>query len=243
MRRTFMITPMLALAALAAPLSAQDFSTYASPFTTEYQATYGNPLVEGDFEFYAVFGSDGTFNSARNALGTWGNDSSDPGYINNPENLGSSTAMYGTTTGAWVDMTGVGSNFGLSTAGPVFSLFSIDVAHLFARSSLVSGNLDAFNLTFYACPVISCSTFLTQTFTISARPVVGGDQVPRLQKLIFNTGFQNVQRVAWQQAGSTHLTHQFTNVQGAIIPEPSTYVLVATGLVMVAGAARRRRAA
>jgi hypothetical protein len=47
--------------------------------------------------------------------------------------------------------------------------------------------------------------------------------------------------VAWLQGNGSTVVHQFSNITGAIVtPEPSTYILMATGLVVLWVSRRRR---
>ena len=232
---------VLTLVTVAAPLAAQQpvtitFAEYASPFTTEYAAALGEPVSSGGFDFYS---SDALRANARNVLGTWGTDPSDPGFVNQPTNRGNSVLLAGTLPGAAgaVDMYAAGTDL---VQGPTrtFNLYSIAIAHLY--STEFTTVLQSFPLTFAG--VNSIGSQIQQTFTIAA-PLAGPDgiQRPVLQTLTFDSRWRDLARVGWTQQTVLSGLHQFTNVTAAVVPEPGTYVLLATGLAGLGVVARRRR--
>lgn len=249
MRRHATFGCALALAA-AAPVGAQvaDFGEYASPVTTEYQATIGAPVQSGGFDFYSagIFG----LGPARNALGTWGTDpGADPiGAANLPVNLGSSTAMFATLgAGDEIAMYAGGAN--PLDAQILFNMRSIDVAHLYAASYFdpLGVGLAPFSITFYGIvggfPAAGPLPVITATFGIPAPPAIDGAQRPVLTTLTFDDRWRGLSAVLWTQGEFLNTTHQFTNVHASVVPEPGTYVLVLTGLGGVGLVALRRRRA
>ncbi len=232
---------LLTLVVAAAPLSAQEpvtvtFSEYASPVTRDHPAAVGEPLRSGGFDFYST---DLFWANARNILGTWGSSPSDPGFTNRPTNLGGSTALAATlpTTAGSVDMFVAGAN--PLAATQAFSLYSIAVAHLY--SSAYVPMLQNFTLTFFGSYPGSM-TNIQQSFLITAPTAgSGGIQRPLLQTLTFDGRWHSVNNVWWSQANTLSTLHQFTNVTAAVVPEPGTYVLLATGLAGLGVVARRRR--
>ena len=213
---------LLAPAAAAQPRTAT-FGEYASPVTTEHQATVGLPVTSGGLDFYELFAP-----GARNALGTWGTDPADPGAVNRPANLGSSTAMFVTQLGLEVDAYGAGTD--IVTGPPVpFGLLSIDVGHLYS-TAFAPVTLSSFTLTFFGFGPSTDAAVIDQTFVIPAPAEVGGVQTPVLTTLAFDERWRSMHNVWWFQGASSTTAHQFTNVVSTVVPEPGTWLLTLTGL-------------
>jgi hypothetical protein len=215
-----------------------DFSEYASPTTTEYQATVGLPLSSRGLDFYETSFINGA--NSRNALATWG--TADPGAVNRPRNIGSSAAMFATVLGVEIDIVAAGSDIVLNRFSDVFTMRSIDVAHLYSTrfSTFTPGTI---NLTFSGFGPGTGGTLITQAFSIPAPPLVGGFRDPVLTTLLFDPRWFNLYNVWWDQGTGSGTAHQFTNVVATIgvIPEPGTWVLMLTGLAVIGLIARRRR--
>jgi hypothetical protein len=210
-----------------------DFAEYASPVTREYPAAVGDPLRSNGFDFFAT---ELFVPGARNALATWGTDPSDAGARNRPSNAGRSTALAATQPGDEIDMIVAGDD--LIAPSTPFILYSIDLAHLYS-TPYVPG-LTPFNLNIFG--ILDSGEDLVQTFTVALPPLVGGARTPLLQTFLFDNRWRNVVNVYWfQTVTSTGAAHQFTNIRAAVAPEPSTYVLMATGLGVLFLVARRRR--
>ncbi|MDX2192938.1 MAG: PEP-CTERM sorting domain-containing protein [Gemmatimonadales bacterium] len=235
------------LAGVAAPAAAQtrvliDFSPFRSAVTTEFQALPGGDVYQHGFGIFATFG-----NGARNALGTWGTDAVQERadlFANVPTNLGpTSAAMWGTQFAEQMNL--------FREDGRTFRLHTIDLAHMYARSYLISGDLAPFSVRFFGIPAGQTTFSITQDCPLTLAPIVGNDRPPQLQTCTFDSRWRNVREVAWlnqgQQGNSalagSAFSHQFTNIDATIVPEPGTWAFMATGLLGLAAAARRRRSA
>src|SRR5215217_3745714 len=116
MRRLIPLVSLVFGLAVALPSQApvvSNFSNYSSPFTTEFQAAVGRPVTSGVLDFYDT---DLFVNGARNVLGTWGTSPLDPGSVNRPNNIGSSTAMFLTQFGEELDIFGTGTDIVIGPA-------------------------------------------------------------------------------------------------------------------------------
>jgi hypothetical protein len=236
MRRPLALS--LLAAVLTSPLGAQattvaTFSNYSSATTTEYQATPGVPVTSGGFDFYEFFSS-----NARNVLATWGTNPSLDAYgaANQPTNIGSSTAMF-STAATEIDMFAAGQD--VNNPLVAFNLYSIDVANLYSTPNVPF--MQSFNLTFFGYNT-DFNQF-SQTFAIIAPGSANAPQTPALQTLVFDSRWNNMLNVWWNQTNVLSQQHQFTNVTAAVLPEPSTYVLMLTGLGTLGLVAVRRRRA
>jgi hypothetical protein len=249
MRRLAYLTLALPALVVAPPAGAQqtvriDFREYASPVTTEHSASIGIPVSSQGLDFI-VAEEFAPAPGGRNALGTWGSSPADPGFVNRPLNIGSSTSLFATAAGVGeeIDIFGSGSDLVLGSFIP-FSVSSIDVGHLYSQS--FSGiSLSSFTLTFFGFGPTT-GGMIQQAFIIAAPPVgPSGFQDPLLQTLTFDNRWQNLQNVWWFNTTAAQTRHQFTNVVATVIPEPGTYLLVLTGLggLGLVGVRRRRVAA
>lgn len=239
-RLAAVLVASLATVTLAAPavstLGAQrvniDFSEYASPTVKTYPATFGAPLTSKGFDFLQAFPTSGS----RNVLATWG--SSDLTATNRPSNRGTSNTIFADQPGVEVDIYVAGDD--PFTPVRTFNMYSIDVAHLFATPFVPV--LQNFTLQFFG--LYADGSDISQTFTITAPPTVGGIATPFLQTLTFDNRWRGMTNVFWNQNGSfLSQQHQFTNVQVEVTPEPGTWALLGTGLAGVLVVARRRRQA
>jgi hypothetical protein len=242
MRRIILFGSTLLVAVTALPSSAQqstiDFSEYASPTTTEYQATVGNAVTSKGIE---VAHTSLYWANATNALGTWGSSAADPGNINRPTNIGSATTLFSTSTAAsGVDFWGVGAN-PVTNSWVAFDLFSIDLAHAFHPSYIGLTALPAVTVTFAGFG--AAGNFASQMFTIAA-----GLTAPTLQT--FTLGWTNAYNI-WFTVNSfapdAGRAVQFTNLvttwqEPTEVPEPLSMALLGTGILGVAAARRRRKA-
>src|SRR5437016_4621449 len=125
MRRLSLKVLAVAVVALALPAGAQvavtsTFSNFSSLLTREFPAAVGRPVTSGVLDFYDT---DLFVAGARNVLGTWGTSPADPGSVNRPTNVGSSTTMFATQLGEEVDVFGTGSDIVLGLF-KTFSIFS-----------------------------------------------------------------------------------------------------------------------
>ncbi len=233
--RVAVLTVAMAVSSLSAGAQALQpfrltFGAFRSDQTTEWQATPGGDVYESGFGVFAAFGS-----GARNALGTWGTNDLDPSLqANVPRNLGATSgAMWGTQFQEQINI--------FREDPYLFNLRSIDLAHMYARSYLLSGTLSPIALTITGFKLGNVS--ITQTFNIPVPSILGGDITPELSTYFFDNRWTDLTEIAWLQGNGSGLSHQFTNIEGEIItPEPSTYVMLGTGLLAVFAARRRRSA-
>jgi hypothetical protein len=243
MRRFRLIGSALSVLTLGLPAGAQisatsTFSNFASPTTTEYQAAVGRPVTSGVLDFYDT---ELFVPGSRNVLGTWGFSAADPGSVNRPTNIGSSTSMFATQLGEEVDIFGTGSDIVLGIFRP-FGLFSMDVGHLYS-SAYAPVTLAPITLTVFGFGPSTGNALITQVFTIPAPAPVGGVQRPVLQTLTFDSRWSAMNNVWWNQSTGSATASQFTNVSATLLPEPGTYILTLSGLIGLGIVRTRRRKA
>ena len=250
MRRTIRSLVFCCITLLTAPLGAQtpvtiDFAEFRSPTTQVYQATPGGDVYSKGFAFY---------NRSSNSLFTWGTDpAQDEMAINVPSNLGPSAAtMAMENVNDRLDMyVWMGSRESDANTPTIeFNLYSMQVAHLFSSAYLTTADsLSPISLTFYGFTPGSNVNTLSSVFTIPVPPVIGGVRTPLLTQLQFSGAWHNLTRVVWFNASGPAnnpsiglgVSHQFTAIQAAIVPEPATILLLGGGMLVLGVVARRRR--
>jgi hypothetical protein len=177
-----------------------------------------------DFEDLACAGSGGqTFPSYTFATFVFTSDN--PIGVNNfctgHANYPGSTALFNNAAGGTTTLSQIG--------GGAFSLLSIKLAQLSA------GMRPGHSVTFAAA--LSGGGVTSQTFAIPAN-----NGSPVLSQFAFNPSFANVVSVSWTQGFPGGDLHQFDDVTvSATVPEPTSLVLTATGLVAVCLYRRRKR--
>jgi len=231
MRRLTLCGLALAAIVISAPMRAQitatsTFREFISPTTTEFQAAIGRPVTSGVLDFYDT---DLFIAGARNVLGTWGVSLADPGSVNRPTNVGSSNTMFATQLGEEVDIYGAGSDVVLDRL-VAFSMISMDVSHLYS-TAYSPFPLTPITFTVFGYGPSTGNLVIQQVFTIPAPPSVGGVQNPFLATLFFDSRWSVMSNVWWLQSTSSSTATQFANVTATLLPEPSTYAMVLTGLV------------
>jgi len=205
------------------------FGAFRSDQTVEWQATPGGDIYESGFGVFAAFG---TQVGPRNALGTWGVVDDNPELLANvPRNLGpTSGALWGTQFLEQIN---------IFREDPIpFSMRSIDLAHMYSRNYTPFGALTPFTLRITGFKVNGSSIF--QDFQIPVPSIVGADITPQFNTYLFDSRWTDLNEIAWLQGSGSGTVHQFSNVQGVLAPEPSTYVLMGIGLIAVFFVRRRR---
>jgi hypothetical protein len=113
----------------------------------------------------------------------------------------------------------------------VFSFRSIDLAPIF----LIGGGPAAGMMPVMFTGMRMGAMTVTQMFNVSLGATA-------LTTYMFSDQFTNLTSVR-MEPGAPDFAVQFDNVNVGVVPEPSTYVLMATGLAAIALVARRRRTA
>jgi hypothetical protein len=115
------------------------------------------------------------------------------------------------------------------TGGGVFSLFSIDLAPIF----LIGGGPAAGMMPVMFTGTRMGAMTVSQTFDLSLGATA-------LTTFVFSGEFTNLSSVRLEP-GAPDYAVQFDNVNAGVVPEPSTFALMAPGLAVLAAVARRRR--
>jgi len=132
---------------------------------------------------------------------------------------------------------GGGLHASLDALADIYIDFSVGVSNLFFTAGDGVGDFDAFNVSLYEFG----SGGLLGTFS---SPVFGGDNEPEWYTLLTNVS--NVGRVVFDpksSSGGVVLTELGYEVNTAPVPEPSTVLLLGSGLVCLAWYGRKRKKA
>lgn len=149
--------------------------------------------------------------------------------VDQPASLMTYTPDNGSYTGsaALFNEASLGTQVRLTaTGGRRFSLFSLDLAPLF----LFPGGSDTQMVTFTGTQVGGMT--VTRMFDLA----LGETALQRVRL----EGFRNLTS-ATLDFGDPDGAAQFDNIGASVVPEPSTYLLMATGLLGLGAVARRRR--
>lgn len=186
--RTATLAASVSLFAAAPALRAQtvtiDFREYACSAAMDcpdIQSGIGSPVTSKGFEFYDY--ASGLGGASSNSMGTWSNNPSNLGYANRPTNIGSATALFGTTNGDRIEM--------YQSSGHAFRVQSIDFANLFRRSSISPPLGEPANLNLYFQYFQSFNAYLSGVpdgdfFAVFERgPLEGADRPAFLRTVNF----------------------------------------------------------
>lgn len=112
--------------------------------------------------------------------------------------------------------------------GGTFDIFSIALANVFANGG---GSTVTFKGT------RADATTIFQSFVLG--PISGS---PAFATYLFDPGFSSLASLEWAQTANFHQFDNITFGRASTVPEPMSMTLIASGLLGVAAARRRRRA-